>query len=468
MNDIYFKKLVENASAGLAIIHSNGKIVFSNAKFLEFFSEINNIFDLTTVNQKWFLKDAINKKYTFSFILKKNKYKENEKYIRINIKHLNDDKFFIEAIISDARETILSLGSEEEEHKRINKIVNDMRYEVMNLLDSMLLNRVEPKKFLSEMMNILFERDYFSFLQIEYNDIDIKKGTTFEKEPKKMVKQFKNNKIIIKYCRKIPLPLEIKTFIYSLIGYFEMYYDFYGEFQKALLYDSHKLDNEKFSLAGQMMVGMLHEINNPLSVALLNTELFLYKNKDKDNKKVLNIKEALEKIKQIMEIFRGSLKNEIEFSEFYLSEMLHNSVEFLKNKIDNKISINIKTNPELKLVSDHNKLILVMINLISNSIDSIKEKGEENGFIDIKAINYKSNIKLNISDNGKGIPEETLKNIFKPFFTTKSKSGLGYGLFFVSTVCNTLNIKISVSSKKGEGTTFTLLIPKKREEKNED
>lgn len=460
--DRYLKLFFEKSTAGLAITNSIGEILDSNKKFIKIFGNIKNIREILNKRQQTIIKDAFEKKYTFSLSLSKNIHKENEKQISLNLKHLEKDVFFFEAITRDAREEYFYKETEEIKNlKRINKI----RIEIVQLIDKMLLERKNPKEFLSELTDKIYNYKFFTFLEIIYKEIKITRGIKSSLKVKSLSKDFKNSKMVINYSREKNIPTDYKNFMYSLLGYFEMYYDFYEDFQKVKLYENHKLDNEKFSLAGQMMIGMLHEINNPLSVALLNTELFLYKNKNNiNNKNIDSIKEALEKIKQIMEIFRGSLKKEINLTNFSLKKMIESAVYFLRNKFDNHIKIIVQVPNSTEITGDYNKLTLVMINLISNAIDSIQEKNIINGFIEIKSIEQKNQISLSVSDNGKGIEPEKLNKIFNPFFTTKTKSGLGYGLFFVSSVCNNHNIRISVSSKINIGTTFTLAIPKKQED----
>ena len=67
-------------------------------------------------------------------------------------------------------------------------------------------------------------------------------------------------------------------------------------------------------------------------------------------------------------------------------------------------------------------------------------------------------VEFYLQDNGPGIPDEHLKNIYKPFYSTK-KLGTGLGLAIVHRVCQTLNLKISVVTQINEGTTFLIEIP---------
>jgi len=98
----------------------------------------------------------------------------------------------------------------------------------------------------------------------------------------------------------------------------------------------------------------------------------------------------------------------------------------------------------------------VIINILINASQAIKEKG----LINIKTYTEGKDIFIKISDNGKGIPEETVDKIFDPFFTTKEVgAGTGLGLSIVYGIIEKHSGKIDAQSKVGEGTTFTIKLP---------
>ncbi|MBQ4822238.1 ATP-binding protein [Aquimarina sp. MMG016] len=109
--------------------------------------------------------------------------------------------------------------------------------------------------------------------------------------------------------------------------------------------------------------------------------------------------------------------------------------------------------PEPKIfVSEINQ---VWTNLIDNAIDAM----DHSGILKITTLQDQNFIKIDITDNGEGIPEEHLSSIFDPFFTTKSiGKGTGMGLEVVQRIINQHNGDIKVTSKKGE-TTFTVCLP---------
>jgi len=105
---------------------------------------------------------------------------------------------------------------------------------------------------------------------------------------------------------------------------------------------------------------------------------------------------------------------------------------------------------------DRTKITQVIINLIENSIDSLS--GEGSLSIDSRE-NEKGLIELIFTDTGKGISPDNLKKIFNLYFTTKTK-GSGIGLSVVQQIIAEHNGIISVESSLGNGTTFTIQLPK--------
>ena len=98
----------------------------------------------------------------------------------------------------------------------------------------------------------------------------------------------------------------------------------------------------------------------------------------------------------------------------------------------------------------------VFFNLIRNAAQAMGEKGK----ITITAASDDHRTRVEIEDTGPGIPPDKLEQIFNPFYTTKEPGkGTGLGLFIVRQIVERNHGKISVKSKVGEGTTFTLEFP---------
>lgn len=121
---------------------------------------------------------------------------------------------------------------------------------------------------------------------------------------------------------------------------------------------------------------------------------------------------------------------------------------------DNRVTLEKHLARELPRVScDYNQIKQVLINLLINSFDAVHEGGTV--IVETKANN--GNILVSVADNGKGIPEEILNEIFNPFFTTKTR-GTGLGLAISKKIAKEHDGDLLVRSTAGEGSIFTLVL----------
>jgi signal transduction histidine kinase len=110
--------------------------------------------------------------------------------------------------------------------------------------------------------------------------------------------------------------------------------------------------------------------------------------------------------------------------------------------------------PEIKV--DTGKIYRVFVNLVKNAIDAMPE----NGVLTILSTKSEKTVEIVFKDNGIGMSEETLSHIWQPLFTTKAK-GMGFGLSICKRIIEAHRGQILVKSKIGEGTEFTVVLPKK-------
>ena len=151
-----------------------------------------------------------------------------------------------------------------------------------------------------------------------------------------------------------------------------------------------------------------------------------------------------------------SIKN-IEKTEFSLTELFQKLEQLFGTELSQRnITFNILVYPEnLSLSADIKLVEQVLINLIKNAIESFESN--RNKFISLKAqINSNGKISISVSDNGKGIDESIIDDIFIPFFTTK-KEGSGVGLSFSKQVMRMHDGEINAKTEPDKGSVFTLL-----------
>ncbi len=180
--------------------------------------------------------------------------------------------------------------------------------------------------------------------------------------------------------------------------------------------------------------------------------------KDIDDLKVgiFTIKRRSEGLLQFAKSYRLINKvDQPQLAEILVIQLFENIYQLLEPTLLQKnidVDIIIK-NTRLVLRADVNLLEQVIINLLLNAIEAVKDNEEP--YISLSAIETKDHIQLKIQDNGAGMSAEIQDQIFTPFFTTK-KTGTGVGLTLSKQIMLMHNGNISVDSKEGEGSTFTL------------
>ena len=216
---------------------------------------------------------------------------------------------------------------------------------------------------------------------------------------------------------------------------------------------------------------LAHEIKNPLTPIQLTIDRLKNKyEKSIQSNEIENFNNYLQTIaKQINQI--KNLVNE--FSDFArmpkpifnkndIIEIVKNNISLLK-EVDKSVLIKFNnTKKNLLIKSDNEQISRVFFNLIKNSIESIQEKFKIKGdfakFIDIEIIDKSDYIVINITDNGIGFSTDIIKNITKPYFTTKPK-GSGLGLSIVNKIINDHNGTIKFISSKN-GAKVEIVLPK--------
>jgi signal transduction histidine kinase len=218
------------------------------------------------------------------------------------------------------------------------------------------------------------------------------------------------------------------------------------------------LHSQKLASLGTLASGVAHEINNPLGGMFNCVELLEKKGEDEEfRKRYLElIKDGLSRIESTVgNLLWMSRKKESIPKSVEIKQLLKNAY-VLTNYLVKKNNVVYRENIEdqLSVVIDPHDLQRVMMNLIINAVQSMK-KG---GMLSINAFRKNGKVILEVSDTGEGIGEESLDKIFTPFFTTKQPGeGTGLGLWLTHEIVENYNGEISVKSKKGEGSKFSII-----------
>lgn len=233
---------------------------------------------------------------------------------------------------------------------------------------------------------------------------------------------------------------------------------------KQLEYKMRQAD--KLSAIGSLAAGIAHEIRNPLS-AISGAVEVLKENvsfSDEEHKELFEVVlTETERLNGIIKEFLNYTKvRPIEISTFDINRVFYEIINLVRkgNILKENISLMYK-NKDRKFIidADVDQIKQVFFNLVINSIDAMMEKG---GMLTIDLEEDDSNLTVSISDEGCGIKPGRLDKIFEPFYSSKDK-GVGIGLSIVNKIIQSHKGEISVKSKLGEGTCFTVVLPKKQD-----
>ncbi|MEO0292965.1 MAG: ATP-binding protein [candidate division WOR-3 bacterium] len=220
--------------------------------------------------------------------------------------------------------------------------------------------------------------------------------------------------------------------------------------------------SERINRLGRLTLQIAHDLRNPLgSISGLAQLLSISSKEEKD-------REYAKEILKASNIINGLIGDMLEFSrDQVLEKRTFDFLSFIEEIIEDlKRSENVKGKKakislifekgDYKIEADREKLRRVFVNLINNACDAISEGGE----INVEMRENSKSIITKVIDNGVGIPEEKKDEIFEPFITTKP-NGTGLGLSIVQRIVSAHKGKIFVDSKVGEGSIFTVELPKK-------
>jgi len=255
---------------------------------------------------------------------------------------------------------------------------------------------------------------------------------------------------------------------------------------------SQLIQSEKMASLGELTAGIAHEIQNPLNFvnnfSEVSNELIDEMNEELDKGDLeevkaisLDIKQNLEKInhhgKRADNIVKGMLQHSRSSSgtkeptdiNVLADEYLRLAYHGLRAK-DKTFNATLNTDfddsiGKLNIVSQD--MGRVILNLITNAFYVVKKKKEEtlkgyNPTVSVSTEKQDNMVLIKVSDNGNGIPKEVLGKIFQPFFTTKpSGEGTGLGLSLSYDIVKVHGGELTVDTKQGEGTTFTIALPTK-------
>ncbi|WP_422479407.1 sensor histidine kinase [Pleomorphochaeta sp. DL1XJH-081] len=235
------------------------------------------------------------------------------------------------------------------------------------------------------------------------------------------------------------------------------------DISERIAYEQKIFQAERLASISLMTAGMAHEINNPLSSILSNTQNLIHTEADLQRKETLNLIEM--ETKRIARIVRGLL----DFSTTDGSETVGVQVNETIGEITRLIGYSLQKEHQIILRTDFDascplvaisgdELKQVILNLVRNAMQSISGSGTVS--IATRYLSRSESVEVSITDDGSGIEAHRIQRIFDPFYTTKQGDvGSGLGLSVVYGIVKKYKGEISVSSTVGEGTRIAFQLP---------
>lgn len=231
---------------------------------------------------------------------------------------------------------------------------------------------------------------------------------------------------------------------------------------------SQLLQADKMASLGVLAAGVGHEINNPLNFIFNGVKTIESQLKD-DAETTVNdlapffdvIYDGVDRASKIVKSLSHFSRKATDLNESCnVHVILENCLTILRSETKNKAQIIKKFSEQnIAITGSEAKLHQVFLNLLFNASQAIQDQGK----ITIITEHHEDWIDIRIADDGCGISEENIKKISDPFYTTKAAGeGTGLGLFITYGVIEEHHGEINVSSREGEGTTFTISFPVKK------
>lgn len=243
------------------------------------------------------------------------------------------------------------------------------------------------------------------------------------------------------------------------------HFQFYRNVSKETALASTLIQSEKMAALGKLVGAVAHEINNPLAGILATSQLLLEESKQSGgNSSVLEdleeIRAAAWRSKKIIDDLLGFTSEAKELEEANLLDAVRSALGFAKSAM-REISVKIHSEKAVpKALVSVNSLQQVLFNLITNAAQAMNGKGA----LEISIAKDGDCFRIDVRDNGPGIPQEKLQHIFDPFFTSKQEgAGTGLGLSIVRSLIHKMGARIEVSSSAGKGSEFRIFLPRQVE-----
>ena len=224
--------------------------------------------------------------------------------------------------------------------------------------------------------------------------------------------------------------------------------------------EEEELNLKKFSSTGRIARILAHEVKNPLTTILLSADQLTLELPEEvlaESGDLIDvIRRNCDRINHLVTQLLDSTRfSELDSKSHSINDLLDQALEHVQDRIDLKeIAIIKQYQTDICSIEvDGEKVKIALINLIVNAIEAMEDKA---GKLILKTSVKGTQCRIEIKDNGEGIPKENLERLFEPFFTSKP-TGSGLGLINTQNIILSHGGSIRVKSELGKGTSFTIL-----------
>ena len=277
---------------------------------------------------------------------------------------------------------------------------------------------------------------------------------------------------IRRYLRKPWEPAELKAVLGEAV-------ETYQTRKKVSQLETRLLETERTYALGVVAAGVAHELRNPLAAMVmgldlaqlrldkLTTELrtgqpILPEHLDVINKARQQVADATKAVAQVTEITKGlelSHRRRDEEVTADLRDIVNLTLTFVRAALLKRAQLDTDLAEVPRVTGSPTKLGQVMTNLLVNAMQAMPDRPRAENRVTVVLRPEDGWVRLDVEDNGLGVPIEVADRIFDPFFTTKTQGGTGLGLAISKRIIQEAGGTISVASEPGEWTRFTVRLP---------
>lgn len=219
----------------------------------------------------------------------------------------------------------------------------------------------------------------------------------------------------------------------------------------------------RFVEFGRLASGIFHDLMNPLAGLSLNIDRIAASASGSLAEDIERAKLAASHMQTLLGTMRSHLKRESKQKWFSVQEAIEDAIRMMESYArERSVSFESNIGSDTHLFGDPIAFTQALMNLFGNAVQAYppSEPGSALHLVRVSLILEGKKARIIVSDTGAGIPVEALPHVFEPYFTTKGNDGVGLGLSLTKRIIEKdFSGTISVDSRVGEGTVFTLYLP---------